>query len=170
MLCRPNSTTEGSRSDSAGRGERKNTIEREKSRFQESITFPIGKKPTRTLHTSCPNRANRESRRSVRYDDFHRTRSHLLRFRSMLRVCCGGWTSDSIPTHGVHAECGGQRAPQSPAVDAVAPMDRPRSPWRRSVFLKQEERGHFIADGLDICSPRQYDRHIKRIKGQSCGH
>ncbi|GFY40266.1 hypothetical protein TNIN_406481 [Trichonephila inaurata madagascariensis] len=46
----------------------------------------------------------------------------------MLRVCCGGGTSDSVPTHGVHAECGGQRAPQSPAVDAVAPMDRPRSP------------------------------------------
>ncbi|GBM00096.1 hypothetical protein AVEN_176355-1 [Araneus ventricosus] len=85
----------------------------------------------------------------------------------MLRVCCGSGTSDSVPAHGVYAERGGQRAPQSPLADSPT-MDRPRSPWRRSIFLKQEERGHSIADGLDVCSPRQYDRHIKRIKGQSC--
>ncbi|KAG8185176.1 hypothetical protein JTE90_025851 [Oedothorax gibbosus] len=42
---------------------------------------------------------------------------------------------------------------------------RPRSPWRRSVFLRQEERSHNVYDGLlDICSPRQYDRHIQKIR------
>ncbi|GIY32231.1 uncharacterized protein CDAR_451351 [Caerostris darwini] len=98
-------------------------------------------------------------KKCVRYDCVH-----LVRLPTMLGVCCGGGTSHSVSLDGLHAERGDERAPESPL---VAPMDRPRSPWRRSLLLKQEESRHFVADGLDICSPRQYDRHIKRIKGQS---
>ncbi|KFM65658.1 Nesprin-1, partial [Stegodyphus mimosarum] len=81
----------------------------------------------------------------------------------MLRVCCGGGLADAIPSNGVHAECCGQRAPQSHVIGDME-GGRPRSPWRRSVLLRQEEKGHSVADGLEVCSPRQYDRHIKRIR------
>ncbi|XP_054713817.1 LOW QUALITY PROTEIN: muscle-specific protein 300 kDa-like [Uloborus diversus] len=82
----------------------------------------------------------------------------------MLRVCCGGGLDDALPPDGVYAERGGQRAPQSHVRCGMEPH-RPRSPWRRAALLRQEDRqGHRVADGLDVCSPRQYDRHIRRIR------